>query len=263
MERIAMPNGVTVSYTRYGSGPPLVLVHGSFSDHLTNWQEARDLLAERFTVYAIARRGRGATSATTDHTFEDEVEDVGEVLRQIGEPAFLLGHSHGASCALEAASRYPEGVSKLVLYEPPPPDIYAPDVLASLSIFIERDDWDGLVETFMRDVLLVPPAEIAEIRDSPFWSVWTVDAAATVQDLRALAAWNFDAERFRALAMPVLFIIGSESPREIYLTDTLAAILPDARIRVLEGQAHEGMTTAPGLFVDALDQFLLEAVAST
>jgi pimeloyl-ACP methyl ester carboxylesterase len=262
MERIAMPNGVTISYTTYGNGPPLVLVHGSFSDHDTNWQEARDLLADRFTVYAIARRGRGETSATTTHTIEDEAEDVVAVLREVGEPAFLLGHSHGASCALEAAARYPEGVRKLVLYEAPPPDLYAPDVLASLFTFIDRHDWDGLVDAFMRDVLLVPPAEIAEIRASPFWSVWTDDAQATVNDLRALAAWSFDASRFRSLALPVLFIIGSESPREIYLTDTLAAILPDARIQTLEGQAHEGMTTAPELFVDALDQFLLEAVVS-
>ena len=37
MERIASPAGATVSYDRRGSGPPLVLVHGGFSDHETNW----------------------------------------------------------------------------------------------------------------------------------------------------------------------------------------------------------------------------------
>jgi pimeloyl-ACP methyl ester carboxylesterase len=59
--------------------------------------------------------------------------------------------------------------------------------------------------------------------------------------------------------MPALLLIGSESPREIYLTDELAAVLPDVRIRELAGQAHEGMTTAPALFVDAIAEFLLVA----
>ena len=38
MQRIPSPAGVTVSYDNYGEGPPLVLVHGSFSDHKTNWE---------------------------------------------------------------------------------------------------------------------------------------------------------------------------------------------------------------------------------
>ena len=41
MQRISSPTGATVSYERYGSGPPLVLVHGGFSDHHTNWEFVR------------------------------------------------------------------------------------------------------------------------------------------------------------------------------------------------------------------------------
>jgi hypothetical protein len=58
--------------------------------------------------------------------------------------------------------------------------------------------------------------------------------------------------------MPVLLQIGSESPRDLYATDALAAVLPNARIEALAGQAHEGMTTAPALYADAITRFLLE-----
>jgi hypothetical protein len=51
MERITGLAGITISYDRYGSGPPLVMVHGGFGDHITNWQEVKLLLQERFTVY--------------------------------------------------------------------------------------------------------------------------------------------------------------------------------------------------------------------
>jgi pimeloyl-ACP methyl ester carboxylesterase len=59
MRQIPSPAGATVSYDRYPSGPPLVLVHGAFSDHTTNWAFVKPLFETQFTVYAIARRGRG------------------------------------------------------------------------------------------------------------------------------------------------------------------------------------------------------------
>ena len=257
MERISTPSRTTVSFDRYGSGPPLVLVHGGFSDHVTNWQEARPWLADRFTVWAVARRGRGGSSATAGHTVDDEASDVAAVLRRVGEPAFLLGHSYGALVALRAAARQPACVRKLVLYEPPHPQIVGEDVVARLEAFGEREDWDGLVEAFMLDVLQVPPAEVKAIRKSPFWNVWTADAPASLHDLRAAVAYSFEAARYRALDVPVLLLIGSESPRELYVTDALASILPDPRIHALVGQAHEGMTTDPAQFVEVITDFLL------
>jgi pimeloyl-ACP methyl ester carboxylesterase len=47
MLRVPSPAGVTVSYERYGSGPPLVLVHGGFSDHRTNWELVKPSFEKR------------------------------------------------------------------------------------------------------------------------------------------------------------------------------------------------------------------------
>ena len=58
------------------------------------------------------------------------------------------------------------------------------------------------------------------------------------------------------MTVPVLLQVGSESPREFYVTDALAATLPDARVEVLAGQAHEGMTTAPAQYVASVLRFL-------
>ena len=95
MQRIILPAGTAVSYEKYGEGPPLVLVHGAFSDHETNWHFVKPLLEKQFTVYAIARRGRGETDATQGHSLEDESRDVVALIQSIGEPVFLLGHSYG------------------------------------------------------------------------------------------------------------------------------------------------------------------------
>ena len=72
-----------------------------------------------------------------------------------------------------------------------------------------------------------------------------------------MTRYKFEAGRYHTLNMPVLLQIGSESPRDLYVTDALAAVLPNASIGVLQGQAHEGMTTAPGMYAEAVTTFLL------
>ena len=256
MERIASRDGTVISYNRYGDGTPLVLVHGGFSDHNTNWTYAKPLLGERFTVYAVARRGRGETDATDGHRLEDEAADVAAVVQAAGEPVFLLGHSYGALCALNAAALVPDRVARLVLYEPPWPHMFSADMVARLEQLGAREDWDALVETFLTDGLQVPWDEVRALQRTPDWAPWTADAKATLADLRALVRYTFTPERYQTLAMPVLLLVGSESPRELYVTDALAATLRDVRVVPLEGQAHEGMTTAPELFVEAVARFL-------
>jgi pimeloyl-ACP methyl ester carboxylesterase len=258
LEHVLTLDGRIVSYLKYGTGPSLVLVHGGFSDHLTNWQEARPFLAERFTVHAIARRGRGDTTLTKAPSVIDEASDVVAVLREIDEPSFLLGHSYGAACALEAMTIAPDYVSKAVLYEQPIQGLISPHI-ARLNDLANREEWDTLVQIFLRDVLLVPDTDVQELRASRFWDMWIDDAPTTLNDIRAIAAHTVDASRYRSLPMPVLLLIGSESPRHLYVTDLLQGVLPDARVRALEGQAHEGMTTAPELFTDTISEFLLGA----
>ncbi len=100
MECIKSPGGATVSYDQSGSGPSLVLVHGSFSDHHTNWQFVKPILRDQFTVCAIARRGRGKTDATERHSLEDEARDLVALIEAVQEPVLLLGNSHVPIAAL-------------------------------------------------------------------------------------------------------------------------------------------------------------------
>ena len=257
LHHVRSVDGVTVSCDRYGEGPALVLVHGAFSDHHTNWEFVKPLLETHFTVYAVARRGRGETTATTDHTLADEARDVAAVIGTIGEPVFLLGHSYGAHTALAAAADISDRVRKLVLYEAAWPALITDETLARLEGLAQAGRWDDLAVTFFRDTLSVPDAELDEVRATALWPPIVADAPASLRDLRALHRYAFDPERFRGLGVPVLLQVGTESPRHFYVTDALSGVLPDVRIEELAGQAHEGMTTAPEMYAAAVRRFLL------
>ena len=254
--RLQTPAGVTLAWDRFGTGPPLVLVHGSFFDQRSNWQFVAPELAHHFTVHALARRGRGASDATVGHSVADEAEDVAALIAAVGSPVHLLGHSYGALIALEAARRVRDRIAKLVLYEPPLPEAEAGRETEALEGFADAGDWDMFTATFVQAELTLSDSALAELRATPIWSQFVAAAPPTRHDLLALPRHVFDPQRFAGLAMPVMLQIGTESRRETYATDALAAVLPDARVAELPEQGHAAMLIAPELYARQVIDFL-------
>src|ERR1700738_3359572 len=130
METITSKDETMIAYQSSGTGPPLELVHGPTADH-TRWTPILPALERHFNVYALDRRGRGGSGDAEQYAIEREFEDIVALVNSIDEPVFLLGHSYGALCSLEAARRT-ANVRKLVLYEPPIPtgiEIYPSDIV--------------------------------------------------------------------------------------------------------------------------------------
>jgi pimeloyl-ACP methyl ester carboxylesterase len=247
---------VKVSYEKRGQGLPLVLVHGAFSDHRSNWEFVLPALAKQFTVYSVARRGRGETDATEGHSLEEEGLDVATLIGSIPEPVYLLGHSYGALVALSASCRARSRVRKLVLYEAPLPEILGGAIPQPMAQYAKARDWDAFSYWFFRNILTVPAEELNALRRTNLWRPITTDAQASLGDLSALSVHRIPSDDLAELRMPVLLQIGTESPRHLYATDILAALLADVRIDGIEGQAHEAMTTAPKRYANSVISFL-------
>jgi pimeloyl-ACP methyl ester carboxylesterase len=189
---------------------------------------------------------------------EDEAKDLIAVLGAVGPPVLLVGHSYGAHVALLAASLVPERVRKLILYEPIWPHVFDRQGLQTLEGIAATGDWSAFTRVFFRDSLHVPLDELDQLRGTETWDQYVNDAKASLGDIRALASYVFDPERFAVINNPVLLQVGTESPRDLYVTDTLAAYLPKVRIEELKGQAHEAATTAPDLYAAAVIRFCQE-----
>ena len=252
-------DGTPIAYWRSGEGPPLVLVHGTAADH-SRWASVLPAFEQRFTVYAIDRRGRGGSGDAGDYAIKREFEDVTVVVDSLGESVNLLGHSYGALCALEAAL-LAKNVRKSVLYDPGievvGEEIYPPEVIERLEALLEAGDRDGVVETTMREVAGLPPETVEYMRSQPVWQA-RVDAAHTIpRELRAVKAYRLDPERFRGLGVSTLLLSGGDSPAALRkAAEAVDEILPDSRLVVMPGHGHAAMDTGTDLFTKEVLRFL-------
>lgn len=263
METVCSTDGTRIAFQRSGQGSPLVLVHGSAADR-TRWAPVLPAFERSFTVYALDRRGRGESEDSERYALEQEFEDVLAVIDSIAEPVFLLGHSFGAICSLEATRRTTR-VRKLVLYEPPipiPPGIgmYPSDVLARIQAFLDGGDPEGALTTFLQDVVRMPPQQIELLRSAPGWSERVAAAHTTLREMQAGNEYVFEPEHFREVSIPTLLLLGGESPA-VFKTaiEAVHAALPESQVRILPGHQHVAMNTAPELFTREVVGFLTQS----
>jgi len=255
MQTITSTDGAPIAYWRSGSGPPLVLVHGSISDR-TAWALVQPALEQRFTVYAMHRRGREG-SAAGPHTMQQEFEDVASAVDAVGEPVHLAGHSFGAVCSVEA-TRLTSNVRSLTLYEPPSLGGAGAGLVANAAReFVRQGRGEDVISTFLTQAIQLTDEQVGLIRASPVWPHMVGLAGSLAEELAASEDYRFDASRFAGLAIPVLLLAGADSPqRACEVIDALAKVLPNTERRDLAGERHMAMLSSPDLFVSEVVRFI-------
>jgi pimeloyl-ACP methyl ester carboxylesterase len=99
----------------WGTGTPVVLVHGSLATGAEEWQAQRPLADEGFRLLVLDRRGYGRSPMADG---EDFLGDADDIVALMGDGAHLVGHSYGGLGALFAAARRPDVTFSLTLLEP-------------------------------------------------------------------------------------------------------------------------------------------------
>jgi pimeloyl-ACP methyl ester carboxylesterase len=180
----------------------------------------------------------------------------------IGYRVNLLGHSFGGICSLEAAL-LTSRLRKLILYEPPLPvqgvAIYPEGIIERLQSLLDADDPSGVLTTFMREVVRMPPHELELFKSSPAFPARVAAAHTLPRELRAHEAYRFEPVRFKKMNVSTLLLLGGDSPQFFKAAIEAAnATLPNSRIVLLPDQQHIAIDTAPDLFVREVQAFLLE-----
>jgi pimeloyl-ACP methyl ester carboxylesterase len=246
MRTVHSKDGTTIAYDRTGEGPPLIYVGGALNDRGSGAALAARL-AERFTVYAYDRRGRGDSGDTPPYAVSREVEDLEALIAEAGGSAFVYGISSGGALALEAAARGLP-ITALALYEVPfaadeAHQARAREYAAELDRALAAGRRGDALELFLTMVGM-PAAVIGQMRGAPMWPALEALAPSLAHDSAVMADGDrgaaMPAERLAAVPVPTLVLAGGASPpwmREV--AERIAGALPDGRYRTLEGQTHD------------------------
>lgn len=258
MDKVRSKDGTLIAYERSGTGPALVLVHGTSADH-TRWASIRPMLEQKFTVYAVDRRGRGQSGDSAVYSIEREYEDIAAVVSSIREPVNLLGHSYGALICLEAALRV-TNLNKLILYEPYfrlDEPLYPPGARARVQSLLDSGDREGALLVFFREIAGIPEHEVAVMRNEPVWAA-RLASAHTIPREFVEEDYILDPARFKNLKVPAMLLQGAESPEFVKtMTEAVHAALLNSQVVVMPGQRHAAISTAPELFARLVTEFLI------
>ena len=108
---------MTDLYTEsYGTGDPVLLIHGSGSWGVDTFGAQRTL-ADEFRLIIMDRRGYGQSPPAESMGWQTDKDDVARLLTELGS-AHVVGHSTGGTVALIAAAMVPHAVRSLVVVEP-------------------------------------------------------------------------------------------------------------------------------------------------
>jgi pimeloyl-ACP methyl ester carboxylesterase len=260
-------DGTEIAYWTTGTGPPLVVVHGTPADH-TRWRPLLPHLEPHFTVHAIDRRGRGASGDAPDYALEREYEDVAAVVDAVATeskgPVNLYGHSHGGIVAFGAAT-LSANVHNLVLYEGwpvPDPEVYAlpAGLEARLDALLAAGDRDGVVELLFRELENMSDEDMAAFMAAPSWSGRVAAAHTITREIGGECTARLDLELARSIIVPVLLVTGEHSvDASKPHAETVAAALANARVVVLDGQDHVADALDPAAFAARIVPFLKSA----
>lgn len=164
--RFITVDGVPLHYRDEGSGPVLLLIHGSIVN-LRQWDLVADRLKDRFRIVRVDWPPYGVSGPDPGgiYTTPRAAELVAGFVAALDLPPFtLVATSNGGNVALEYASRHPERIEAMAFsilpLERPSQTRHVPWHMRSLSRFHARFLPDWRSRTFFRWVIdtTTPPA---------------------------------------------------------------------------------------------------------
>lgn len=190
-------NGIRMYYEIYGSGEPLVLIHGGGSSILFDYKEVISRLENQFQLIGIDLQNHGMSEhRDIPETFEQDARDVAALLKEINvRKASFWGFSNGGNTVMQLAHLFPEIVEKLVV----------------ASAFYKRAGMmDGFFESMMEATLesMPEPLKINFLNLNPDFSKLENMFDKDSKRMQTFEDWSDDV--LKGIKSPTLFISGDK-----------------------------------------------------
>ena len=254
------------AWERYGSGPPVVLIHG-FGLNRAMWRWQLPALTPSFSVLTCDLLGHG-DSAPPEGT-PDLAMFSGQLLRLmdrcgIGRAA-VVGFSLGGMIARRFALDHPDRLSALAILNSP--HDRSPAEREAVRARVRQAEAEGPAATvdsalerwFTPAFRAEAPETIALVRD---W-IMRNDPAVYSRIYRVLAEGDAEiADGLERIACPALVMTGADDPGNTpAMARSMAGLIPGARLAILPGLRHMALAEAPEAVGGPLSAFLRDALS--
>jgi pimeloyl-ACP methyl ester carboxylesterase len=235
--------GARIWYATYGSGTPVVLLHGGLG-HSGNWgHQVTELVEHGYQPVVIDSRGHGrSTRDEQPYTYQLMASDVAAVMDALGiTKAPLVGWSDGACTAMVLAAHNPDRVAGVFFFACNM-DPSGAKTINELPPIVSR--------CFNRHV-----ADYEQLSPTPD----QFQAFHQAVTLMMQTEPNFTAHDLASITVPVTIALG-EHDEFIHRdhAEYLARTIPAAKFTLLKGVSHFAPLQRPALFNDAMLKFLGE-----
>jgi pimeloyl-ACP methyl ester carboxylesterase len=234
--------------------PAVVFLHGAGFDHSVWAPLARSFAYHGFGVLAPDLPGHGRSAGPPLASIAALADWTVALIDGAGVKAALIGHSMGSLIALETAARHPDKVTGLGLIAVAAPMRVSSDLLNAAKAN-SRDAIDM--------ISIWGYGYNATLGGSEAPGVWMLGGAERMleraapgvifADLTACNAYQDGLAAAAKVTVPTVFILGS---RDLMTPakggEALAAVVPHACVRVLEGAGHMLMIERPDEVLAAL-----------
>lgn len=232
----------------WGSGVPVVLVHGSLATGAEEWQAQQSLVNEGFRLLMPDRRGYGRSPAAAG---EDFLADANDIANLMGDGAHLVGHSYGGLGVLFAAARRPDATLSLTLLEPAAFALGQHNPAARTLVAEVRGLWEQDLPDEAWAVRFLQAVGSDPDSLSPELIAGAVPLVPLLRRGRPIWEAELPLAHVGSAAFPKLVVSGGHSAGFEAICDELGDRIGASR-RVIEGAGHEVQFTGESLNAELL-----------
>ena len=249
-----LANGLNIYYEEFGTGEPLILLHGGLGTGIGQWASQIPILSPHFRIVMPDARAHGNTqNPTEEFSLQLLAADVVALIGALNlDKPTICGWSMGANTALEIGLHYPDLAKALVmggvLYR------FSNAYLASLkALGVEGPGQVNFEHTEKVNPQLIELVRSLHPQGPDYWK--TLLTQISHEQYRPLP---YSADDYKKIGVPTLLLIGDRDQFiPVEETVELYRMIPNAELAVIPQADHAVARMKAELFADIVLDFLL------
>lgn len=260
MTQFAFCQDKKVAYSSFGSGFPLVFVHG-FCENRQMWNEFIKPFSKKYRILTIDIGGFGESDLPKEDSIQYMAAQVNAVLEQENiETCILIGHSMGGYTALAFAKQFGDKLKGLCMFHTHPfGDTPEKKKNRDKAIRFVKEHGSKKFVTSMIPILFSSHyrVEFKQLVQDIIYASRDVSNETVISGLKAMRDRPNNAAVLENIQCPVQFIIGKQDSSVTWEQSLKQSSLPKiADIRIFDEVGHMGMYEATTKTQTALQSFV-------